>query len=83
MSAHSRLSKCVKQKSPTSRRPKTKLGLPHLDHSRSAVLDSLRSPESNEGIDTPSMNSSTSERNRQKPTGCSVQAINAATTIEK
>src|SRR5438270_8825875 len=26
--------------------PKTKLGLPDLDHSKAAVLDSLRSPES-------------------------------------
>jgi site-specific recombinase XerD len=32
-----------------SNRPKTKLGLPDLDHSRSAVLDSLRSPESKRG----------------------------------
>ena len=29
--------------------PKTKLALPDLDHSRSAVLDSLRSPESKRG----------------------------------
>src|ERR1700678_2245293 len=31
------------------RRPKTKLGLPDLDHSKSAVLSSLRSPESKRG----------------------------------
>ena len=32
-----------------TKRPKTKLGLPDLDHSKSAVLDSLRSPESKRG----------------------------------
>jgi len=38
------------RKSPTkSKRPKTKLGLPDLDHSKSAVLDSLRSRESKRG----------------------------------
>jgi hypothetical protein len=31
------------------KRPKAKLGLPDLDHSRSAVLDSLRSPDSKRG----------------------------------
>jgi len=31
------------------RRPKMKLGLPNLDQSRSAVLNSLRSPESQRG----------------------------------
>jgi integrase len=31
------------------KRPKTKLGFPDLDHSKSAVLDSLRSPESKRG----------------------------------
>ena len=31
------------------KRPKTRLGLPDLDHSRSAVLDSLRSRESKRG----------------------------------
>lgn len=31
------------------KRPKTKLGLPDLDHSKSAVLDSLRSRESKRG----------------------------------
>ena len=38
-----------KGKSLTSKRPKTKVGLPDLDHSKSAVLDSLRSPESKRG----------------------------------
>ena len=37
------------RKSAKPNRPKTKLGLPDLDHSRSAVLDSLRSPESKRG----------------------------------
>ena len=32
-----------------TKRPKTKLGLPDLDHSKSAVQDSLRSPESKRG----------------------------------
>ena len=32
-------------------RPKTKLGLPDLDHSKRAVLDSLRLPESKRGCD--------------------------------
>ena len=31
------------------KRPKAKLGLPDLDHSKSAVLDSLRSRESKRG----------------------------------
>ena len=31
------------------KRPKTKLGLPDLDHGKSAVLDSLGSPESKRG----------------------------------
>lgn len=39
--------KTGKQANPN--RPKAKLGLPDLDHSRSAVLDSLRSPESKRG----------------------------------
>jgi len=30
-------------------RPKSKLGLPDLDHARAAVLGSLRSPESQRG----------------------------------
>ena len=36
-------------KYPKPKRPKTRLGLPDLDHSKSAVLDSLRSPESKRG----------------------------------
>jgi len=32
-----------------AKRLKTKLGLPDLDHSKSAVLNSLRSPESKRG----------------------------------
>src|SRR6201987_5573210 len=36
-------------KSSKPKRPKTKLGLPDLDHSKSTVLDSLRSPESQRG----------------------------------
>lgn len=39
--------KTGKQANPN--RPKAKLGLPDLDHSRSAVLESLRSPESKRG----------------------------------
>ena len=34
---------------PNAARPKMKLGLPDLDHSKRAVLDSLRSPESKRG----------------------------------
>ena len=34
---------------PKPKRPKTKLGLPDLDHSKSAVLDSLHSLESKRG----------------------------------
>lgn len=46
------MSKRATRKSVVSRRPKTTLGLPDLDHSKAAVLDSLRSPESkNEVID--------------------------------
>jgi hypothetical protein len=37
------------RKSGNLKRPKTKLGLPDLDHSKSAVLNSLRSPESKRG----------------------------------
>jgi site-specific recombinase XerD len=37
------------RKSANAKRPKAKLGLPDLDHSRSAVLNSLRSPESKRG----------------------------------
>jgi len=40
------MSRRSKGKSPTAKRPKTKLGLPDLDHSKSAVLDSLRSADS-------------------------------------
>jgi len=43
------MSRHVKRKSPKPKRPKTKLGLPDLDHSKLAVLDSLRSPESKRG----------------------------------
>ena len=43
------MSRQAKGKSPKPKRPKTKLGLPDLDHSKSAVLDSLRSPESKRG----------------------------------
>src|SRR6478752_9979477 len=43
------MSKRVKRKANASKRPKSKLGLPDLDHSKSAVLDSLRSPESKRG----------------------------------
>jgi site-specific recombinase XerD len=42
-----RMRKTGKQVNPN--RPKAKLGLPDLDHSRSAVLESLRSPESKRG----------------------------------
>lgn len=40
------MSKRARRKTAASKRPKTKLGLPGLDHSKAAVLDSLRSPES-------------------------------------
>src|SRR3974390_1611365 len=43
------MSRHGKAKYPKPKRPKTKLGLPDLDHSKSAVLDSLRSPESKRG----------------------------------
>jgi hypothetical protein len=43
------MSKRAKRKSVTSKRPKSKLGLPDLDHSKAAVLDSLRLPESKRG----------------------------------
>ncbi len=43
------MSKTVNQRQANPRRPKTKLGLPDLDHSGSAVLDSLRSPDSKRG----------------------------------
>jgi site-specific recombinase XerD len=43
------MSKTVNRKRGNPKLPKTKLGLPDLDHSRSAVIDSLRSPESKRG----------------------------------
>src|SRR6202162_854161 len=43
------MSKRATRKSAVTKRPKTKLGPPDLDHSKSAVLDSLRSPESKRG----------------------------------
>ena len=43
------MSKNAKRRSATPKRPKSKLGLPDLDHSKAAVLDSLRSPESKRG----------------------------------
>jgi len=43
------MSRYGKTKYPKPKRPKTKLGLPDLDHSKSAVLDSLRSLESKRG----------------------------------
>ena len=43
------MSKRVNRKSAGSKRPKSKLGLPDLDHSKAAVLDSLRSPQSERG----------------------------------
>ena len=43
------MSRHDKGKYPEPKCPKTKLGLPDLDHSKSAVLDSLRSPESKRG----------------------------------
>jgi hypothetical protein len=43
------MSRRAKRKSSKLKRPKTKLGLPDLDHSKSAFLDSLRSPESKRG----------------------------------
>src|SRR6516164_5839584 len=44
------MSRHGKRKSPQKpKRPKTKLGLPDLDHSKSAVLDSIRSAESKRG----------------------------------
>ena len=38
-----------KRNTAKQKRPKTRLGLPYLDHSKSAVLDSLRSRESKRG----------------------------------
>jgi hypothetical protein len=49
------MSKRVKRKS--AKRPKSKLGLPDLDHSRAAVLDCLVHPSPNAAIDMRSTNS--------------------------
>ena len=43
------MSKTGNRKQANPKRPNGRLGLPDLDHSRSAVLDSLRSPESKRG----------------------------------
>ena len=43
------MSRHRKDNTPKQKRPKTRLGLPDLDHSKSAVLDSLRSRESKRG----------------------------------
>ena len=43
------MSRHANRKPSKLKRPKTKLGLPDLDYSKSAVLDSLRSPESKRG----------------------------------
>jgi hypothetical protein len=43
------MSKRARRKPANSKRPKSKLGLPDLDHCKAAVLDSLRSPESKRG----------------------------------
>src|SRR5689334_1796699 len=43
------MSKKNSRNSRKPKRPKAKLGLPDLDHSKSAVLDSLRSPDSKRG----------------------------------
>ena len=43
------MSKHIRRKCASSKRPKSKLGLPDLDHSKVAVLDSLRSRESKRG----------------------------------
>ncbi|HEX4170443.1 MAG TPA: hypothetical protein VHZ55_33680 [Bryobacteraceae bacterium] len=45
----SKRAKHSKRKPNASKRPKSKLGLPDLDHSKAAVLDGLRSPESKRG----------------------------------
>jgi len=39
----------TRRRTATAKKTKTKLGLPDLDHSKAAVLDSLRSPESKRG----------------------------------
>jgi site-specific recombinase XerD len=43
------MSRHANRKPSKMKRPKTTLGLPDLDHSKTAVLDSLRSPESKRG----------------------------------
>lgn len=43
------MSQRSKRKPKAPKRPKSKLGLPDLDQSKAAVLDSLRSPESKRG----------------------------------
>src|SRR6059058_3784812 len=43
------MSKRGMRKPNSPKRPKSKLGLPDLDHSKAAVLESLRSPESKRG----------------------------------
>ncbi len=43
------MSKRARRKPANSKRPKSTLGLPDLDHGKAAVLDSLRSPESKRG----------------------------------
>ena len=43
------MSQQAKRKNSKRSTPKTKLGLPDLDHTKSAVLDSLRSPDSKRG----------------------------------
>ena len=43
------MSKHARRRSARTKRPKAKLGLPDLDHSKAAVMDSLRSPESKRG----------------------------------
>jgi hypothetical protein len=39
------MGKHAKKRPAKTKRPKTKFGLPDLDHSKAAVLESLRSPE--------------------------------------
>src|SRR5215212_6640318 len=43
------MGKHANKKTVRTKTPKTKLGLPDLDHSKAAVLESLRSPESKRG----------------------------------
>jgi len=60
----SRKRKPRKRKPGNQERPKTKLGLPDLDHSLSAVLDSLRSPESKRGYQHPKSPDSAEKEHR-------------------